>query len=70
MMPQYPGTIVRNPEMIQQLRSAVLAALEALVCPMVAVYVHGFYATPSMRGESDTDLAILCGQALVLHDRL
>jgi predicted nucleotidyltransferase len=59
----------RDTAKVAQMRLAVERTLDLLGMPVQAVYVHGSWASPWARDDSDIDLAILCQAKLSFDDR-
>jgi uncharacterized protein len=54
----------RNAEMLTELSAAIAYCLQAFAMPVLAVYLHGSYATAAMRPDSDLDIALLSDEEI------
>lgn len=62
--------IRRDPERVRQLSRGISDALSDSGFPVVAVYLHGSWASDNERGDSDLDLAVLAERRLESQERL
>jgi uncharacterized protein len=60
----------RDSDKLEELREAILANCVGLGGHLQAAYLYGSYASPTMRPDSDLDLALLCDCRLGLKTRL
>lgn len=55
---------------VQQLTKAVAGAIAETGLPVIAVYLHGSWASEYERDDSDLDLAVLAARRLELSERI